>query len=82
MGVFKKVTAEIREVAMLTVFIVIISLVLLGFKANSLMTSALNTTVDTVLTAIASPITWVSLVVIAIIGFALLKYFGNKKNMN
>ena len=78
MGVFSKVFGEIKDVSMGVVYIVIISLVLVGFKANSLMTTGLNSTIDTTLTAIASPITWISLVVIAVIGFALLKYFGSK----
>jgi len=63
----------------LAIAIVIVSVVLLKFKAVSGVTSALNTTIDTFVTALSEPKNWVAIVIIALIGFAVLKLFTSKK---
>ena len=60
----------------LAITIVIGSVVLLKFKNVSGVTSALNTTIDTFITALSEPKNWVAIVIIAVIGFAVLKIFS------
>ncbi len=62
------------------VVIVLLSVVMLKFKDISGVTAGLNTTIDTFVTGISEPQNWVIIFIIALIGFAVLKLFMNKKN--
>ena len=62
------------------VVIVLLSVVMLKFKDISGVTAGLNTTIDTFITGISEPQNWVIIFIIALIGFAVLKLFMNKKN--
>jgi len=82
MGLGDTISDEIKAWGGMAIVIVIVSIILLKFKEVSGVTSALNTTIDTFVTAISEPKNWVVIVIIAIIGIALFKKFGSKKGMN
>jgi len=71
---------EITEWGILAMVVVIVSVVLLKFKDVSGVTSTLNTTIDTIVTALSEPKNWVSIVIIGLIGFGLVKLFTKKED--
>ena len=79
MAIGTKINKEVREWGSLAIVIVIVSIILLKFKDVTGVTSALNTTIDTFVTAISEPKNWVIIVIIAIIGIALFKFFSSGK---
>jgi len=79
MAIFKKINAEIGAVVSLVMIVIISSIVLLKFKGVTGVTSALNTTIDTAVTALGEPVTWIAIVVIALIGYAVMELFKGKK---
>jgi len=83
MGVLGKVLSEMKDAVALTIFVVIGMAILLTFKSvGSLKSSStINTTIDTAVGVLDDPITWIGLVVIGVIGFALFKWVGNRKGM-
>ena len=81
MGIANKVSKEVYGWGSLAIIIVIMSVVLLKFKDISGVTAALNTTIDTFVTAISEPQNWVVIVIIALIGFGVLAYFRKNKSM-
>jgi len=78
MGVADKLVNNVQAWGTLAIVIVIVSIVLTKFKDNSAMTTTLNSTVDTFVSALAEPKNWVAIVIIALIGFAMLKLFRRK----
>ena len=78
MGIGDTLSKEVRAWGTLAIIIVIVSVILLKFKDVSGVTSALNTTIDTFVTALSEPKNWVIIAIIALIGFAILKYFQKK----
>ncbi|HPQ79832.1 MAG TPA: hypothetical protein PLG47_05230 [Candidatus Dojkabacteria bacterium] len=78
MGIGDTLSKEVRAWGTLAIVIVIVSVVLLKFKNVSGVTSDLNTTIDTFVTALSEPKNWVIIAIIALIGFAILKYFQKK----
>ena len=79
MGIGNSLTTTIREWGVLVMFVVIISVVLLKFKGVSGVTADLNTTIDTFVTAFSEPKNWVTIVIIALIGVAMLGLFNKLK---
>jgi len=79
MGIGKGVRSEVVEWGILAMVIVIISVVLIQFKDISGVTSALNTTIDLIITGLSEPANWILIVIIGIIGFALIKMFSKKQ---
>jgi len=78
-GVGNKINKEIVAWTGVGITVVLASIILLKFKDVSGVTSDLNTTIDSFVTAFAEPKNWVAIVIIAIIGFALLKFYKGKK---
>lgn len=74
-------TKEVKAWGTLVMFIVILSVIILKFKDISGVTAALNTTIDTFVTAFSEPKNWILIVIIAIIGIALMKKFAGKNSM-
>jgi len=78
----KDVGSKLNDMIMtwgtLGIVIVIISIVMLKFKDVTGMTSELNNTIDTFVGALSEPKNWVSIVIIAVIGFAILSMFRSK----
>lgn len=79
MGLGSKLSTEIKSWGVLAIVVVIVSVVLLKFKNVSGVTSDLNTTIDTFVTAMSEPKNWVSIAIIALIGFGILYLFTSKK---
>jgi hypothetical protein len=75
MAIGKMLRTEVTEWGILAMVIVIISVVLLKFKGVSGVTSALNTTIDTIVAALSEPKNWVIIVIVGLIGFSLVAYF-------
>ena len=80
MGMGRNLRQEITEWGILAMVVVIVSVVLLKFKDVSGVTSTLNTTIDTIVTALSEPKNWVSIVIIGLIGFGLVKLFTKKED--
>ena len=78
MSIGNKVKDELMAWGGVGVVLVILSVILLKFKGVSGVTSALNTTIDLIVTAISEPANWIIIVIIGVIGFALLKLFQSK----
>lgn len=78
MSIGNTINKEVRAWGSLAIVIVIVSVILLKFKETSGVTSALNTTIDTFVSAVSEPKNWVVIVIIAIIGIALFKMFSSK----
>ncbi len=79
MGIGDKLKNEVMAWGTLAIVIVIVSIVLLKFKNVSGVTTSLNSTIDTFVSAFSEPKNWVAIVIIAIIGFAILYLFTKKK---
>ena len=75
MSMGTKLTNEVIAWGTLAMVVVIVSVVLLKFKDVSGVTSALNTTIDTFVSAFSEPKNWVIIVIIAAIGIGLIAYF-------
>lgn len=80
MGVGDTLSKEVQAWGTLAIVIVIVSIILLKFKAVDGVTSDLNSTIDTIVAALSEPKNWVAIVIIAVIGFYLLRYFKSKKD--
>ena len=79
MGIGDQIGKEVMAWGTLAIVIVLISVILLKFKSVNGVTSDLNTTVDTFVTAFSEPKNWVIIVIIAVIGIAMLKMFKSMK---
>ena len=82
MGIGQTLSKEVMAWGTLGIVVVIMAVVLLKFKAVSGVTAALNTTIDTFVTGISEPQNWVIIVIIAIVGFSILKLFQKGKGGN
>jgi len=80
MAVFDKVYKTIMNVGAVVIGIVVLSIILLKFKAVDGVTANLNTTIDTAVSAIDEPVAWISIVIIALVGYAILKMFKKQKS--
>jgi len=80
MTVGSKLTANIKDIAMLVIVIVVFSIVLIKFKDIDGVTASLNTSIDTSVSALDEPVTWISIVVIIIVVGWLMGYLKGKKN--
>lgn len=78
MGMGDKINTEVMAWTGVAITVVLASVILLKFKDVSGVTSALNTTIDTFVTAFSEPKNWVAIVIIAIIGFSLLLFYKKK----
>ena len=75
MGMGKDLRMEVTEWGILTMVVVIISVVLLKFKDVSSVTTALNSTIDTIVTGLSEPKNWLIIVIVGLIGFSLVRMF-------
>jgi hypothetical protein len=78
MSVSKSLTKDVKGIALMVVIIVVMSIVLIKFKDISGVTSGLNTSIDNTVTALGTPVTWISIVIIVIVIAWVLKYFQGK----
>ena len=61
------------------IIVVIASIILLKFKDVSGVTADLNTTIDSFVSAFSEPKNWVTIVIIALIGFGILAWYKKQK---
>jgi len=78
MSIADTLNKEVLAWGSLAIGIVIVSIILLKFKAVSGVTAALNSTIDLFLTGLSEPANWVIIVIIGLVGFALFKMFQKK----
>lgn len=79
MGMGKTIGNEINEWVGTGIIVVVASIILIKFKDVSGVTAALNTTIDAFTSAFSEPANWVAIVIIAIIGFGILKFYNAKR---
>ena len=79
MGAGTTLTNHIKEFAILTIVVVVMSIVLIKFKDVDGVSSSLNTTIDSAVSAIDEPITWIAIVIIIVVVAFLLKYLKGGK---
>lgn len=79
MGIGEKLNKNVTAWGSLAMVIVIVSVVLLKFKNISGVTSGLNTTIDSFVSAFSEPKNWAVIVIIFLIGLYMIKMFNSKK---
>jgi len=72
---------EIKAWGVLGIVIVLVSIILGKFKDVTGNTAVTNQTVDLFITGLQEPGNWLAIVVIALVGFSLFKFFSNKKSL-
>lgn len=78
MGVFKQLGDNVLEVGVLVIIIIMISILLNNTKSTPGMTSALNTSVDTAVTGIGTPISYIQIIVLVIVFGAIIYFLVHK----
>jgi len=79
MGIGANLSNEVKQWGTLAMVIVVVSIILVKFKSISGATTATNATVDLFVTGFQEPGNWIIIVIVGLVGFALIKLFGNKK---
>jgi ABC-type transport system involved in multi-copper enzyme maturation permease subunit len=79
MGLAKSVSDDIQTWGVMALVIVVILIVLAKFKTIDNSTTASNSAVDAFVTGLSEPKNWVAIVIIAVIGFGIIKYMKEKK---
>lgn len=82
MGFGETLKKEIPTIAVSGIIIVMMLVVLDKLKNVSGVTAATNTTIDNFASGIGEVSTWVSIMVIAIVGAGVIGYFMSKKYVN
>jgi len=79
MGVGGMLQKELTAWGILAITLVLVMIILGKFKDVSGSTSTSNTTVDDFITGLSEPKNWVAIFVIAVVGFAIVKYVRGKQ---
>ena len=72
MGIFRELGDNVTEVGVMAVTIVLVSILLNNLKSTTGVTAALNTSIDTAVTGIGTPITYVGIIILVIVFSAIL----------
>jgi hypothetical protein len=85
MGLFSSLRDNVTEIGVLVITIVLVSILLLNLKDTTGVTAELNTTIDTAVTGIATPVDYVQIILLvlvfaAIIGILVFKFGRGKGN--
>ena len=80
MAMGKYLTNELTAWGILGITLVVVMIVLNKFKSITGSTTTSNTTVDDFVTGLAEPKNWVTIVVIAVVGFGVIKFIGKKSS--
>jgi hypothetical protein len=78
MSVSDTLSKEVKGIAIMVVIIVVFSIVLLKFKEVSGVTAGLNTSIDTTVSALDEPVSWIVIIVIILVVAWLMKYLKGK----
>ena len=79
MAMGAKLSNEMTQWGILAITLVLSMIILGKFKDVSGNTATTNSTVDSFITGLSEPASWVSIVVIALVGFGIIKYVKGKK---
>jgi type II secretory pathway component PulF len=80
MGLGKSLSNELTQWGILAIVLVMVMIILGKFKDVSGNTTTTNSTIDSFVTGLAEPKNWVSIMVIAFVGFGIIKYMKSKKD--
>jgi len=72
MGIFRELSDNVTEIGVMAVTIVLISILLNNLKSTSGVTAALNTSIDTAVTGVGTPITYITIIILVIVFSAIL----------
>jgi len=75
MGIGTVLKNEVLDLGILVMLVVVLSVVILKFKDVSGVNTALNSTIDTFVTAFSEPKNWVIIIIIGLIAIGLIKLF-------
>jgi hypothetical protein len=81
MSVGKTLNTNVTQLGVLAMTIVIISVVVVKFADVDGVTSEINETINTFVTAFQEPASWVSIIIVALVGWFLVRMFSKGKNM-
>ncbi len=79
MGMGKMLSNELTQWGILAIVLVLVMIILGKFKDVSGNTTTSNTTIDDFITGLSEPKNWVAIVVIALVGFGIIKFMKGKK---
>ena len=79
MAMGAKLSSELTQWGILAITLVLTMIILGKFKDVSGNTATTNTTINSFITGLSEPASWVAIVVIAVIGFGIIKYVKGKK---
>lgn len=72
MGIFRDLGDNVTEIGVMAVTIVLISILLNNLKDTNGVTAALNTSIDTAVTGVGTPITYITIIILVIVFSAIL----------
>jgi len=72
MGIFRQLSDNVVEIGVMAVSIVLISILLNNLKTTTGVTATLNTSIDTAVTGVGIPITYISIIILVIVFSAIL----------
>jgi len=78
MGIFKELGENVTEIGVMAVTIVLISILLGNLKNTTGVTSALNSSIDTAIAGVGTPITYITIIVLVIVFSAILVMLVSK----
>jgi len=78
MGIFKELGSNVTEIGVMAVTIVLISILLNNLKDTTGITSALNTSIDTAVTGVGTPITYITIIILVVVFSAILVMLVSK----
>jgi len=78
MGIGSQLNSELTNWGILAITLVLVMIILGKFKDVSGGTTTTNTTIDDFITGLSEPKNWVSIFVIALIGFGVIKFVKSK----
>jgi len=78
MAIGKMLNTELTQWGILAITLVLVMIILGKFKNISGSTTTTNTTIDDFIIGLSEPKNWVSIFVIAVIGFGVIEYVRSK----
>jgi len=78
MGIFKELGTNVTEIGVMAVTIVLISILLNNLKDTTGITAALNSSIDTAVTGVGTPITYITIIILVVVFSAILVMLVSK----
>ena len=80
MSMSQTLTNELTQWGILAITLVLVMIILGKFQNISGSTTTSNATITAFITGLSEPKNWVAIVVIALVGFGIIKYVKSKKD--